>query len=132
MEKIVTTLFVLSLVCLAGLFILKEAERRRGRSSRFSLWLGSFDDTLAPKISAFFLFFRGEGKGSLKFLLQLLVQKIKSYIWRFLIGFQKKYDTLKKSSRGQYPLNNNGTNSDFLKQVSEYKNGNGGEEKTSK
>ena len=126
MEKIVFTLFVFSLTCLVGLFVLKEIERRRGRSLGFSLWLGNFDNYFAPKISTFFFFFRGEGEGSLKYQLKLVFQRIKNSAFNFLNNLQKKYNTFKESSRGQYPLKNNGTNSDFLKQVSEYRNGNEG------
>lgn len=124
--EILNILFIFSLVCLIGLFALKEAERRRGRAFGFSLWLGSFDDHLTPKVNAFFLFFRGEGEGSLRYWFDMLIKKTMHFVFRLLSGLQKKYDTFKESSRGQYPLKNNGTNSDFLKQVSEYKNGNGG------
>lgn len=131
---IVNILFIFSLVCLVGLFALKEVERRQGRAFKFSIWLGSFDNHLTPKVNAFFLFFRGEGEGILRHWFQMFIRKFVYFIFHLLSTLQKKYNTFKESSRGQYPLKNNGTNSDFLKQVSEYKNGNGwkGEENTGK
>ncbi len=115
-------LFIVSLLVLLSMFGIKILEEKRGKEFAFSLWLASFDDYVAPRLAALFVFLGGNGGGSLKGILFSLPGKLSSIIWKTFTLIQGKLKTLNHSSRGQYSLKNNGTNSNFLKKIAEYKN----------
>lgn len=116
-------IFIVSLLVLISMFGIKMLEEKRGREFAFSLWLASFDNAIAPRLTAFFIFLRGNGEGSLKNILLSLPGKMNAVLWKMLVLIQTKLETLKHSSRGQQSLKNGGTNSSFLKKIADYKNG---------
>lgn len=116
-------IFIVSLLVLLSMFGIKILEEKRGKEFAFSLWLASFDDHIVPRIRAFFIFLRGNGNGSLRSTLLFLLRKVSGLIGVMFISIQKKIKELQHSSRGQYSLKNNVTNSHFLKQIAEHKNG---------
>ncbi|MCK5059824.1 MAG: hypothetical protein KAR00_01595 [Candidatus Pacebacteria bacterium] len=117
-------IFSISLALIVIIMGLKMFELKRGRQFLVSKKLLVADEIVVPKVVTVYRFFTERGEKTLTGYISQIPLFIRKVIIKVSRMVDEKSKVLRDSSRGKYSLKNGDTpNSEFLKTMIEYKNG---------